>query len=57
MHDLYPVTLAQAGVGVLTARHDLKVQLNRQALAGQAQLIDQRAEGQGLVQLVGLLVL
>ena len=41
MYHLNLVTLAQGGGGVLAARHDIQIELNRHAASSQIETLDQ----------------
>jgi len=45
MYHFHLVTLAQGGGGVLAARHDIQIELNRHAASGQIQTVDQPGDG------------
>jgi hypothetical protein len=45
MHHFNLVTFAQRGGGVLAARHDIQIELNRHAASGQIQTANQPGDG------------
>src|SRR5690606_1755367 len=56
MDDFNPVTVVQTCVGILTARHDLQIQLDGQSLAGQSQVLDQVGQADGGIERMGFAI-
>src|SRR5690606_7664283 len=56
MHHFKSITFGQKGTGVLTARHDVQVELHRHSPAGQLEPRQEIGDGLAVVQLVGFAV-
>jgi vancomycin resistance protein YoaR len=56
VHDLEHVAVGQAGRGVLGARHHLTVSLDGDRAVGQAEVLDQSADGDAVRDLLGIAV-
>jgi len=56
VNDLYPVAVTQQRFGMLTARHYIQVQLNRQTLTGQAQYFDQISQAENSIKRIGFAI-
>jgi hypothetical protein len=52
VYDFQPISVGQLGLSPLPARHDVEIELDRDAVGLHAQALDESTQGDGAVELV-----